>query len=458
MIRHHTLFIVIIVTLLVSFSSNTAFSYSSEVYQAQKALKGLGYDPGPVDGIWGKATERAIKYFQVDKGMPVTGQLDEPTKEKLGIGSFDRGIKVIPKSFKGRLALVIGNGTYETDPLRNPANDAYDMAAILKKLNFEVMRKINANKREMIIAIDEFGKKLRSADVGLFFFAGHGMQVKDQNYLIPIGSYVSSETDVEYEGVAIGRVLGKMETAGSKINIIILDACRDNPFKRSFRSASRGLARMDAPKGSFIAYATAPGSVAADGKGRNGIFTKHILNNIGEENIPIEKIFKNVRKGVLRETDDKQIPWQSSSLTGDFYFKPKKLNLIKRLPQETSKPSEPSADKELIFWQSVQNSNDITLLEEYIKFFPNGTFVSIAKRKIELIKKSKKEELLKAERDFKLAEEEFKRSEILYKNLVLTERAFRKSHNKYDEAKERLNKLKIESHNHSSQSIEVDKK
>lgn len=456
--RLHALAFALLVALVVCFSFDTASSYSLEVYEAQKALKELGYDPGPVDGIWGKSTESVIKHFQVDKGLPVTGQLDEQTKKKLGIGSADRGIKAKPKSIQKRVALVIGNGGYKTDPLRNPANDAHDMAAMLKKLDFEVIRKINANKREMIIAIDKFGNKLRSADVGLFFFAGHGMQVKDQNYLIPVGSYVSSETDVEYEGVAAGRVLGKMETAGSKINIVILDACRDNPFKRSFRSASRGLARMVAPKGSFIAYATAPGSVAADGKGRNGIFTKHILRNIGEENTPIEKIFKNVRKGVLTETEDKQMPWQSSSLTGDFYFKARNLNLIERLPQETSKPPEPSANKELIFWQSVQNSNDISLLEEYIKLFPNGTFVSIAKRKIELIKKIMKEELIKAEREFKLAEKEFKRYEKVYKSGALSHHDFEKILNKYNEAKERLKKLKTESYYHSNQNKGVDKK
>lgn len=190
-------------------------------------------------------------------------------------GYSQRALRVQQK----RLALVIGNGEYKSSPLKNPANDANDMATMLRNSNFEVIRKINANKGDMLIAIDKFGKKLRSADVGLFFFAGHGMQVKGQNFLIPIGSYVSTETDIEFEGVAAGRILGKMEAAGSRVNIIILDACRDNPYKRSFRSAGQGLARMDAPKGSFVAYATSPGSIAADGTGRNGIFTKHILNH-----------------------------------------------------------------------------------------------------------------------------------------------------------------------------------
>ena len=219
-----------------------------------------------------------------------------------------------------RVALVIGNGDYKSSPLRNAINDAKDMSKKLQALGFEVIHKSNADKPTVLKAINQFGRKLRSSEVGLFYYAGHGLQVKGSNYLIPIGAYVSSETDVEYEGVNAGRILGKMETAGNKVNIIILDACRDNPFKRSFRSSTRGLARMDAPRGTFIAYSTKPGSVAADGDGRNGIFTKHLLKNMTTPDLPIEKVLKRVRNGVLNDTAQQQMPWQSSSLTGEFYF------------------------------------------------------------------------------------------------------------------------------------------
>ncbi|MEW6266698.1 MAG: caspase family protein [Thermodesulfobacteriota bacterium] len=219
-----------------------------------------------------------------------------------------------------RVALVIGNAAYKDSPLKNPANDARDMAAALKSLDFEVIHKENADKRTMVTAADEFGQKLRTADVGLFFFAGHGVQIKGINYLIPVGAHVSIEQDVEFEGVDAGRILGQMEAAGNKVNIVLLDACRDNPFARSFRSSSRGLARMDAPKGSVIAFATAPGSTASDGKGRNGVFTQNLLQHMKTPGLKIEDVLKQVRIGVLRDTSDKQVTWDSSSLTGDFYF------------------------------------------------------------------------------------------------------------------------------------------
>lgn len=172
-----------------------------------------------------------------------------------------------------RIALIIGNGAYESSPLRNPVNDANDMAGALRKLGFSVTLRINADQRGMETSIDEFGLQLRSGATGLFYFAGHGMQVKGINYLIPIGANIQTASDTRYEAVDAGRILGKMEDAGNGLNVVILDACRDNPLARSFRSRSRGLARMDAPKGSLIAYATAPGSVAGDGDGRNGIYT-----------------------------------------------------------------------------------------------------------------------------------------------------------------------------------------
>ena len=301
-------------------SISLAAQYNPEIYQAQKALQKRGYNPGTLDGLWGKSTQRAIKWFQRDVGLPVTGELDAVTKSRLRIDSSPRGLKIGGRPKKRRLALVIGNGAYENAPLKNPVNDANDMASILKELGFDVILKTNANKRAMLNAIDQFGKRLMDAGDGLFFFAGHGIQIDGINYLIPTGAYVTNETDVEIEGVDVRRILGRMETAANDVNIILLDACRDNPFKRSFRSSSRGLARIDAPKGTFIIYATAPGHVAADGEDRNSPFTKHLLRNIIEPDIPIEKVMKKVRKGVLNETKDRQIPWQTSSLIGDFYF------------------------------------------------------------------------------------------------------------------------------------------
>ena len=223
-----------------------------------------------------------------------------------------------------RIALVIGNGTYKSSPLRNPLNDANDMAVVLKKLGFNVTLKTNADQRTMEGSIRTFGKELRSGGIGLFYYAGHGLQVDGRNYLIPIGADLESEADVKYESVDAGRVLAQMENAENSLNIIILDACRDNPFTRSFRSGQKGLAKMDAPAGSILAYSTAPGSIAADGVGRNGLYTSYLLMNMMTPGLKLEDMFKIVRRGVSKESGKKQIPWESSSLMGDFYFSTKK--------------------------------------------------------------------------------------------------------------------------------------
>jgi hypothetical protein len=222
-----------------------------------------------------------------------------------------------------RIALVIGNSAYETAPLKNPVNDAQDMAKALEGLGFEIVNKdkmFNLNQNDMKRAIRTFGEKLRGGGIGLFYYAGHGVQVKGINYLVPVDAKVGSEEEVEYECVDAGFVLAQMDSAGNSTNIVVLDACRNNPFARSFRSASRGLAQMDAPSGTLIAYATAPGSVASDGSGRNGLYTQELLKNMRMPGIGIEEVFKRVRISVRNLTQNKQTPWESSSLVGDFYF------------------------------------------------------------------------------------------------------------------------------------------
>ena len=219
-----------------------------------------------------------------------------------------------------RVALVIGNSAYESSPLKNPANDATDMSNMLKRMGFDVISQLDANQKQMENAIRAFQAKLGKETVGLFFYAGHGMQVAGVNYLVPVGAKITQESDVKYECVDAGRVLDAMHTAGNPLNIVILDACRDNPFARSYRSGVKGLARMDAPTGTFIAYATAPGDTAADGSGKNGVFTKYMLEYMPTPNLEVDKVLKKVRVSVMRETGKKQVPWQSSSLTGDFFF------------------------------------------------------------------------------------------------------------------------------------------
>ncbi len=219
-----------------------------------------------------------------------------------------------------RVALVIGNGAYKEGPLKNPVNDASDMAAALRRLGFNVTLLKDATMKQMEAAVRDFGLKLRGGGTGLFYYAGHGLQVGGNNYLVPVNAVIQSESDVKYGCLDAGLVLGKMEDAGNGLNLVILDACRNNPFARSFRSASLGLAKMDAPTGSLIAYATAPGSVAADGNGRNGLYTQYLLRNIGTPGLSVEELFKRVRMGVAGESAKKQVPWEASSLIGQFSF------------------------------------------------------------------------------------------------------------------------------------------
>ncbi|MBP8644966.1 MAG: SUMF1/EgtB/PvdO family nonheme iron enzyme [Syntrophobacteraceae bacterium] len=228
---------------------------------------------------------------------------------------------VVPDS-EQRTALVIGNGSYEISPLRNPVNDARAVAQALIDLGFDVTERENLTQKDMKREIQAFGQKLQKGGVGLFYYAGHGMQVNGKNYLIPIGAKIEHEKHVEYEGVDVGSVLSEMEYARNRLNIVILDACRDNPFARSFRSSAQGLASVNAPIGTLIAYATAPGSVANDGPGDNGVYTAELIRVMKTPGIKIEDVFKQVRSAVRESTQGRQIPWESSSLEGDFFFRP----------------------------------------------------------------------------------------------------------------------------------------
>ena len=219
-----------------------------------------------------------------------------------------------------RVALVVGNSAYTTAPLKNPVHDASDMAQALRELGFDVVYKENLNQPDMKRAIRAWGEQLRGGAVGLFYYAGHGVQVRGENYLVPVDAKIESEEEVEYEGVHVGFVLAQMDSASNPMNIVILDACRNNPFARSFRSASRGLASMNAPSGTLIAYATAPGAVASDGQARNGLYTQELLKVMRTPGLGIEEVFKRVRISVRALTQGQQTPWESSSLVGDFSF------------------------------------------------------------------------------------------------------------------------------------------
>jgi hypothetical protein len=239
----------------------------------------------------------------------------------------------ITPAHASRIALVIGNANYQNVPLDNPIHDAEDMDKVLKGLGFKVTLVTDANRDTMITAIQEFGELLDRNNIGLFFYAGHGLQVGDSNFLVPIGADIQGEADIKPKSVDVGDLLKQMKTANNGLNILILDACRDNPYARSSRSSSltplekalkRGLARMDSPTGTLIAYATAPGKTASDGKGRNGTFTKHLLSVLQTmHHLSITDLFTEVTGRVVEETKKtkrKQEPWQSVFLTQRFCF------------------------------------------------------------------------------------------------------------------------------------------
>ncbi|MBX2854793.1 MAG: caspase family protein [Rhodobacteraceae bacterium] len=228
---------------------------------------------------------------------------------------------------QSRVALVIGNSNYNNGlaPLRNPVNDAALMIDTLRDAGFEVIEGLDLDFKQMKRKISDFGQQLSAAPnrkVGLFYFAGHGVQVDGVNYLLPVDANINSEADIEIEGVPANTALVQMGQAGAAVNMLFLDACRDNPFENAFNrsSATRGLARMGGPAGTLISYATAPGDVAEDGIGANSPFTTALAEMIPVPDVEVEAAMKRMRKSVADQTQNRQNPWTTSSMTGEFYF------------------------------------------------------------------------------------------------------------------------------------------
>jgi len=220
-----------------------------------------------------------------------------------------------------RTALVVGNGAYSYARLRNPVNDAGDVAAALRGAGFDVILKTDADQRTMKEAIRSFGDTLKSriGGVGLFYFAGHGVQVSGENYIIPIGERFADNAELTAQSVAAAEVVDAMTGARNELNIVVLDACRDNPLASA--TGVRGLSRIDSGPRLFVSFSTSPGGVARDGWGRNSPYTKHLAQAINTPNLSLEETFKRTLKGVYRETRGQQTPWLSSSFFGDFVFR-----------------------------------------------------------------------------------------------------------------------------------------
>lgn len=261
----------------------------------------------------------------------------------LALDADNRGLKLrkAPPPGEQKTALIIGNADYQSQkPLKNPVNDSRAIRDNLKNLGFHVLYLENAERREMVRTIDTFLKALDSSSVGLVYFAGHGLEVDGENYLVPLHAEIKNETDIKYEAIAVNQLIEDMQQTRSRFNIMILDACRDNPYKRLKRGGSSGLANVEA-EGFFIAFATAPGKTAQDGRGNHGLFTKHFLKNINQKGVPLHQVFRNVRREVYLESNKEQLPLVRNGIAlGEFYFIPPDADAPSPLePVETFQPT-----------------------------------------------------------------------------------------------------------------------
>jgi TPR repeat protein len=282
------------------------------------------------------------------------------------------------ESAEHRVALVIGNGAYRnTTPLANPPHDAELIGQTLTQLGFTLVGGaplIDADRPAMEAAIREFGRQLQGGAIGLFYYSGHGIQVNGANYLIPVTADIARDADVKYELLDVGFVLDEMSHAGNRLNIVILDACRNNPFgKRGMRSMSSGLGQVVAPAGTVIGYATQPDNVAADGTGSNSPYTTALSAALRKPGLDLFGMFNEVGLQVKQATNGQQQPWLAASpVEGQFYFSG---------PPEAA-AVQPPLDPDAVYWDSVKGSTNAADFQEYLKRFPDGQFAGLAKRKL----------------------------------------------------------------------------
>jgi uncharacterized caspase-like protein len=276
-----------------------------------------------------------------------------------------------------RVALVIGNAAYRSaDPLDNPVNDARLVAQSLRQAGFSVALHENLDRNGLVNALRDFGGRLHENAVAVLYYAGHGLQLRDRNYLIPTDAEIRGEDEIPIAGLDLGFILGRMSSARSRVNIVILDACRNNPFAGRSGARAQGLAQMDAPVGTLLAYATAPGKLAADsGGGANSLYAIHLAKHILTPGLPVEHVFKRVREGVVRDTSEQQVPWESSSLQGEFAFVP-------GVAPAREAAAEVDAAGELAFWNSIQASTRAEEYRAYLRQYPNGRFAVLAQTRL----------------------------------------------------------------------------
>ena len=317
---------------------------------------------------------------------------------------------VTAASAESRVALIIANSAYQnTAPLKNPVRDGRLMAGTLEAMGFKVTLATDLDSKAMKKAMLEFGRALRASDfVGLFYYAGHAIQVAGENYLIPVDANLQDETEIGIEGVDVNDFLATMHQAQSRIKIVVLDACRNNPFPAASRSATRGLAVVRAPTGTLIAYSTSPGEVALDGTGENSPYAEALARAMqSETGKPIELVFRQARVAVLETTEGLQTPWDLSSITGDFVLAAKSGDATgegssaSASATGSSTTSQPGAEaptsgdtannaaKDYAVWIAIEASGNEAAYQAYLDEFPSGRFAEEAKKRLEAAKQQR---------------------------------------------------------------------
>jgi tol-pal system protein YbgF len=281
---------------------------------------------------------------------------------------------------ENRVALVMGNSAYKTAPLKNPTNDAKDMAAKLKGMGFTVVERSNLTSKQIGSTLREFRSKLSPGSVALVYYAGHGLQIKGENYFPTVDAEIAGEEDVPNQSLAMRQIMDVLEDAKTRLNLVFLDACRNNPYQRSFRSSSDGLSKVVAPSGTLISFATRPGSVAADGTGRNGLYTGALLEAMDSRGDQIEQVLKRVVTRVKAGSKNQQEPWMEGSIEGEFCFG----NCLVTVAQT-------GVSDERALWDSVKDSRDVNEIRAYLEKFPRGLFAGVARAKILSLEKTEQQ-------------------------------------------------------------------
>lgn len=284
----------------------------------------------------------------------------------------------IGRSAQTRLALVIGNNAYRQSPLLNPVNDARAMAKLLGDAGFAVTALVDAGREALQAGVGQFiesAQRATARDV-LFYYAGHAVQLDWCNYLLPVDVEVTSADQVKSRCYELNALLGALSRLKGKTFVIVLDACRDNPFGASYKVAQKGLSQFDAPVGSLLAYATAPGRVASDGTGSNGLYTEHLVKELSARNVRFEDALKRVRLNVRLASGGTQIPWETTSLEGDFFL------FEEAGAQQKATNRESGLEADIAAYTRIQNSRDAADWIAYLKQFPNGNFAEIAQMRL----------------------------------------------------------------------------